>query len=246
MAIKTSKAITITNEEALEANYFISEGFQASGDPMYEELTEILETVKHSPIFVATRRKIFYEGQYIADDISDAFSAPENALYTTLSRVEYFKQRGSLYVRMGGICNLVLESVDGWDKEILERFARIASKCIIGCAARDMRNVLVHKGVYLGSGKSESEYRSEYWSGKGINTTMSVSEYVQTHKKFAIMGITRINNPRVKLERDEDGFVFEDRHSSDYWLAEHNTLHAGMLEDDTHILAYSHMAHSFI
>lgn len=234
-----TKANTITNAEAQKTAYFLSEGFKSMEDPMYEKLSGLLEAVKQASI-PSSR----CSGMCMQPEHGWVVENPMKALMDVVEvhdfpignlNVQYYKKGDiRLLLNMPDICNICLKADDGWDTAFLEELARAAAKCAVGICARSVNQVLVHNGVFY-----TTDDRGEYpWSGKGRSEKMTVSEFIPDKGRFKIMGIYKIPKNGVEYETDADGFSFEDRFSSQLYFAVHNTMTAGMVEDDVQISAY--------
>lgn len=221
----------------MKDNYFIAgNGFKSLKDPMYEELASLLESVKNSQIFMEKRTYNFDYGNYIADDFGYVFDDERRLCYSSSNEVYYNKRKGSLFIRIGGICNFALAESNGWEKSFLEKLARCASRIIIGLVSGDVNQVLVHNGIFYNHRYNKPDYP---WKGKPVHDEITVTEFMQENNTFSIMGIYRIPNQHVKYESDGDGFILEDQVAADYWLASHNTIAASTTENEEKIHTYS-------
>lgn len=211
--------------------YFFASNFASIDDePMYQELADMLEMVKQSNLHSSTYSGIHTEPGFIADDVIGVLMNKEFILTNNMI-VKYYKAAGSLYLRIPYIANIVLDTIDGWSEKALADLARIPGHCIIGLVARAVNMPLVHAGNFY-----DYECSMEYpWWGKA-QCDKKVSDFEST--KYTMMEICRVDKANVEYEADGDGFIIEDRFASNLYLAEHNTITGGFIEDDIMISAY--------
>ena len=221
-----NEAITTTGK------YYLAPNFASIADPAYNALAEMLETVKNSPLYANTRGQNCRPGS-IVRNVQEVLM-DENLLVRNSLEVVYNKVHGSLWMYIPYVANIGMDVSDGWSEEFLVALARVACRAGIGLVARSVGQVLLHENVYY-SNEMTSGYQ---WSGKPT-MKCNVSEYTESKSsKFMLMGICKKPNDKVRYESDGDGFIFEDRRFADGYWAMHNTITAGMVEDEIQIHAY--------
>ena len=210
--------------------YFFAPNFADINEPVYDELADLLETVRASGNYSRTGFGIETHG-FIANDVKDVLKNPDLIIPNSMD-IKYYKKMGTLYLRIPYVANFMMEKDDGWADEFLQQLARVACKVVIGIVARSVNQVLVHDGIFY-----DNERGAEYqWTGKPTCEDITVSKF--DSNKFKVMGISKTENPSVKYESDGDGFLFEDRQTSNMNWAEHNTITGGFVDDDVMIQAF--------
>lgn len=228
----TAERITERNEAfaigTTTMEYFFAPNFaEIEAEPVYNELAELLEEVRASKRYYRIGCGSEIHG-FITDDVRKVLSNPNLVIPNSLD-CKYYKKQGVLYLRIPYVASFMMEQTD-WNDEFMQKLARTAGKVIIGIVARSVNQPLVHNGIFYDIDKG-SEYQ---WSGKPT-CEYTVSEFES--KKYKIMGICKDENPSVKYEPDGDGFLFEDRITSNLYWASHNTVVGGYVDDDVMIQA---------
>jgi hypothetical protein len=234
-------AATVIRNEAIAivptttvGEYFFAPNFsEIENEPVYNELADLLEEVRASELYHRTGFGIetrgFITGD-VTDDVRKVLNNPELIITNSLD-VSYYKHNGKLYLRIPYVVNLSLDRADGWNEEFMQRLARTAGKVVIGLVSRAVNQVLVHNGIFYDIEKG-SDYQ---WSGKQTCSN-TIGEF--DSKKYKIMGICKEPRESVKYESDGDGFLFEDRQTSQAYWATHNTVTGGYVDDDVMIQAF--------
>lgn len=226
--------ITERNENAKTTTmeYFFAPNFnQIENEPAYNELAEMLDEVKTSKLYYCTGSGWHEVPGFINEDVKSILMKDDLIIQNSLD-VIYRKKLGFLFLRIPDVANIKLKAEDGWSEEFMMQLARAACKVVIGIVARAVNQVLVHDGIFY-----DNEKGSEYpWSGKPTCEDLTVSEF--DSNKFRIMGICKEEKPSVKYEADGDGFLFEDRQSSNLHMASHNTVTGGFIDDEVSIEAF--------
>ena len=229
-------AATVIRNEAIAivptttvGEYFFAPQFQEiENEPVYNELADLLEEVRASELYHRTGFGIETRG-FITGDARKVLSNPDLIITNSLD-VKYYKHMGKLYLRIPYVVNLSLDRADGWTEEFMQRLARTAGKVVIGLVSRAVNQVLVHNGIFYDIEKG-SDYQ---WSGKQTCSN-TIGEF--DSKKYKIMGICK-NENHSGYEADGDGFLFEDRQTSQAYWATHNTVTGGYVDDDVMIQAF--------
>lgn len=230
-------AATVIRNEAIAivptttvGEYFFAPNFsEIENEPVYNELADLLEEVRASELYHRTGFGIEARG-FITGDVRKVVSNPDLIITNSLD-VKYYKHLGKLYLRIPYVVNLSLDRADGWTEEFMQRLARTAGKVVIGLVSRAVNQVLVHNGIFYDIEKG-SDYQ---WSGKQTCSN-TIGEF--DSKKYKIMGICKNENHSVRYEADGDGFLFENRQTSQAYWATHNTVTGGYTDDDVMIQAF--------
>lgn len=220
-----------THETTTTMEYFFAPSFaEIENEPVYDELAELLEEVRASKNYSRTGFGIETQG-FIANDVKAVLKNPDLIIPNSLD-VKYYKKMGTLYLRIPYVVSIKMEKDDGWTEEFMQQLSRVAGKVVIGLIARAVNQVLVHDGIFYSTEKG-SDYQ---WSGKPTCENLTLSEF--SSNKFKVMGICKTVKKSVKYEEDVDGFLFEDRQTSNMNWAEHNTITGGFVDDDVMIQAF--------
>ena len=231
----TAERITERNEAfaigTTTMEYFFAPNFaEINNEPVYDELADLLETVRASGKYSRIGFGIETHG-FITGDIKSVLHNQNLVIPNSLD-VKYYKKLGTLYLRIPYVVSLKMEKYDGWSEEFMQQLARVACKVVIGIVARSVNQVLVHDGIFYDNEKG-AEYQ---WTGKPTCEDLTVSKF--DSNKFKVMGICKEENPSVKYEADGDGFLFEERTSANAYWAQHNTVTGGYVDDDVMIQAF--------
>lgn len=224
-----NEAIAIVPTTTVGEYFFAPNFSEIENEPVYNEFADLLEEVRASELYHRTGFGIETRG-FITGDVRKVVSNPDLIITNSLD-VKYYKHLGKLYLRIPYVVNLSLDRADGWTEEFMQRLARTAGKVVIGLVSRAVNQVLVHNGIFYDIEKG-SDYQ---WSGKQTCSN-TIGEF--DSKKYKIMGICKNENHSVRYEADGDGFLFEDRQTSQAYWATHNTVTGGYTDDDVMIQAF--------